>query len=74
MTEAEHIELAGVLHACRSMIVLSGYPSACYETLYKGWERHQTSANADCGKKRIEVVWLNKACSAALHAGRTLFS
>lgn len=66
MTDDDHRELATVLHGARGMVVLSGYPSELYQSLYGDWERHETSAVIDLGAKRTEVVWLNPACSEAL--------
>lgn len=66
MTDDDHRALADVLHHVRGMVVLSGYPSDLYQTLYGDWVRHTTSSVADLGKTRTEVVWLNPACSAAL--------
>lgn len=34
--------------------------------LYPDWERHERGHLADGARKRVEVVWLNPACSAAL--------
>lgn len=73
LDDAGHIELAGVLQACSGMVVLSGYPSELYQQLYAGWERHERVASADLGKSRTEVVWLNQACSRAIHAQAGLF-
>jgi DNA adenine methylase len=74
MTDADHALLATALHQVKGMVVLSGYPSPLYEKLYAGWERHQRSHVADRGKMRTEVVWLNPACSLALHSRHGLFS
>jgi DNA adenine methylase len=48
------------------MVVISGYACALYdEDLYHGWERHERATYADGARPRVEVVWLNPACSAA---------
>lgn len=74
MTDADHADLAEVLHGVAGMVVLSGYPCDLYDRdLYAGWERHTRIALADGARERTEVVWLNAACSAALHSGRGLF-
>ncbi len=71
MTEADHRELAAVLHGVRGMVVLSGYPCSLYDgELYPDWERHTCTALADGARKRTEVVWLNPACSVALRRSR----
>jgi len=70
MDDEAHQALAGVLHDLQAMVVLSGYPSKLYESLYAGWERFERRAMADSAKARTEVVWLNPACSAALQRSR----
>lgn len=70
MTDEDHVRLAEKLHKARGMVVLSGYPSELYTSLYSGWERHERSHVADRGRMRTEVVWLNPACSAALERSR----
>ncbi|MBM2884873.1 DNA adenine methylase, partial [Chromobacterium phragmitis] len=67
MTDADHAHLAQVLHECAGMVVLSGYDSPLYNELYAGWERSTRRALADGALERTEVIWLNPACSAALH-------
>lgn len=68
-TEA-HEALATALRSAAGMVVLSGYDSPLYVELYAGWERHSRRALADGALERTEVVWLNPACSAALHRSR----
>jgi DNA adenine methylase len=66
MTEAEHHELAGVLNACKSTVVLSGYPSGLYHSLYQDWQRVDLEiANHSAGGKTksrmTEVLWIKRA-------------
>lgn len=71
MDEADHIALAEILRGLTGMVVLSGYPCELYDRqLYSDWERHEREAHADGASPRLEVVWLNPACSAALAARR----
>lgn len=70
MTDADHERLAERLHRARGMVVVSGYPSDLYASLYAGWERHERSHVADRAAMRTEAVWLNPACSAALASAR----
>ena len=65
MTDADHVELAQRLSACRAMVMVSGYPSGLYEDLYAGWRRHEFATRADNNVRRIECVWLNAAAVAA---------
>lgn len=72
MTDDAHRLLAPVLHGVRGMVVLSGYACDLYDReLYPDWERHERAHRADGGRKRLEVVWLNPACSAALRRDRS---
>ncbi len=72
LTDEDHRRLADVLHDLQGMVVLSGYPCELYDReLFAGWERHERLALADGARKRVEVVWLNPACSAALEQQRT---
>jgi DNA adenine methylase len=65
-SDDDHRVLASVLHAVRSMVVISGYPCPLYDgELYQGWERHERKTFADGGRERTEVLWLNPAASAA---------
>lgn len=75
LTEGDHRRLAVALHGVAGMVVLSGYACALYDDdLYRGWERHARPHLADGARERTEVVWLNPACSAALHNGTPLFA
>lgn len=68
MTDADHRELAQVLHDCRGMVALSGYDGPLYSELYAGWETSRRSTKADGALDRTETIWINPACSRALHA------
>lgn len=64
MTEEQHQELAEVLNACKSKVVLSGYPSELYRDLYRGWHRCEfdIANHASGGKSKdreVECLWLN---------------
>ncbi|MFG2468691.1 DNA adenine methylase [Streptomyces canus] len=69
-TEAEHRELAEVLHGARSAVLLSGYPSPLYDELYGDWERVEvavqrptTNRRGSTGSAGLEVVWSNRPLS-----------
>ena len=70
MVDDDHRRLAEVLHECTGMVVLSGYPSAIYDELYRDWQTVERKALADGGSERLEVLWLNDACVNALEASR----
>ena len=64
MTDAQHRELAAVLRACQSKVVISGYPSPLYAQLYGDWRQVEIDiANHAAGGKakarKTEVLWLN---------------
>src|SRR5467141_792403 len=68
----KHHALSKALHAVDGMIVLSGYACQLYDReLYPGWERHQKNSLADGARPRIEVIWLNPACSRARKSSRS---
>lgn len=70
LTDDDHRRLAEVLHAAQGMVVLSGYPSPMYDDLYGDWHTVERKALADGGSERLEVLWINAACMAALEASR----
>lgn len=59
MTDADHAALLEALLACRSKVLLSGYPSALYDDALAGWHRIERTAYADGARARTEVLWLN---------------
>lgn len=58
MTEQDHRDLAALLNTVQGAVILSGYPSALYEDLYRGWRRVEREALADGARKRTEVLWM----------------
>ena len=63
MSEDDHRELAYVLNACQSKVVLSGYPSPLYDRLFSSWRRVEFDiANHAAGGRRKarkrEVLWI----------------
>lgn len=70
MSNDDHRALLDVLLGLEGYVVLSGYPSDLYEQALAGWEQHTTGSRISAGRGtavRTECVWLNPACSAALH-------
>jgi DNA adenine methylase len=64
MTEEDHRELAGMLNKCESRVVLSGYPSALYDELFRRWRVVQFdmpnhAAGGRSKARRQETIWLN---------------
>ena len=69
-SEQHHRDLADALKGCRASVVLSGYSSPLYDSLYAGWDRVEIRAwtgngirngatNAD--GDRVEVLWSNRS-------------
>jgi DNA adenine methylase len=64
MTEADHRQLLDVLRQCQGKVMLSGYPSALYDTALAGWSRHafdlpNNAAGGEEKRRMTEVVWCN---------------
>lgn len=68
LSRDDHAELLGFLASLKGMVVLSGYPDPLYDDALAGWRRIETKAFADGARERVEVLWLNPACAAALDA------
>ncbi len=60
-SDGSHAELADVLNAAESMIILSGYACDLYQELYEdnGWHRVDRVARIDGGGSAVESLWLN---------------
>jgi DNA adenine methylase len=61
MTNDDHRRLAEVLHRCKGMVIISGYPSPLYDDLYGDWHCEECAANTDGAHARTEVIWINPA-------------
>lgn len=70
MDSDDHAALIDTLKGLRGMVVLSGYASTLYDQALSGWERRTKTARISAGRgtdTREEVLWMNEACSQALH-------
>lgn len=65
----EHEQMAAALLDCQAAVVVSGYPSALYESLFDGWHRLELAAWTGNGIRdgatktdgeRVEVLWSNR--------------
>lgn len=77
MTDDDHLELLGILLGMDGMVVISGYDSDLYNEALIGWETYSTKSRISAGRGtalRTEVVWINQACSDALHRRGGLFA
>lgn len=61
LDDAQHMALAEALHELRGMVVVSGYRSAMYDSLYADWYRLDRKALADGAGSRVESVWMSVA-------------
>jgi DNA adenine methylase len=66
LTDGQHAELAEFLHTLRGAVVLSGYPSPLYASLFAAWHRVDRATHADGARDRIESLWLNSAAHEGL--------
>jgi DNA adenine methylase len=60
MHEADHVALLEALAQCQGAVVLSGYAHPLYEERLRGWQRLERHAVAEKGRRRTEVLWLNR--------------
>lgn len=65
MSDADHVDLARVLHQVKGMVALSGYPSELYSQLYADWQMVSTSARNVRGQIVTECLWLSPNVSQA---------
>ena len=64
MSENDHRELLGLVRMVRGKVLLSGYPSAMYDTALADWNRHtfdcaNHAANGELKRRQTEVIWTN---------------
>lgn len=60
MTNEQHIALSEALHTVQGKVILSGYRSDLYDTLYADWELTTTKSNYGTkGQFREECIWTN---------------
>jgi DNA adenine methylase len=59
MTDDQHRALADTLRAVRGTVVLSGYRSALYDTLYAGWPRFDRVVANNGNSTSTECVWVS---------------
>lgn len=58
MSDEDHAKLAGVLNRLTGTVIISGYPSKLYDSLYSNWQRVDRPAQADGARARTEVLWM----------------
>ena len=62
----DHRRLADLLHACKGMVLLSGYPSPLYDELYPTWQRVEKQTIKNSHAEATECLWLNPAAASAV--------
>lgn len=58
MTDADHEQLATVLHNLTGMVIVSGYRCPLYDKLFVGWQRVDYSTHAQGARDRVESLWI----------------
>lgn len=59
MSDQDHIELAKTLNAIKGRAIVSGYHTALYDELYKGWTLVTKEAQTMGETSRTECLWLS---------------
>jgi len=65
-TEADHIELAKILHETSGTVIVSGYRSELYNDLYHDWIVRERQSQTVGNTKRTEVLWIKGGESGLL--------
>lgn len=64
MSDADHVELAKLLHNIKGMAIISGYWSALYDRLFGDWKCYSHRHNKDRGTSSEECLWISPSCAA----------
>lgn len=59
MSDADHIKFAACVHGLKGMVMVSGYHSPLYDSLFADWRRIERDSLADGARARKEVLWMN---------------
>lgn len=59
MADEDHIDLLHVLCKHPGMVMISGYENDLYNNILVGWNKVKRATNAECGRYREEVLWMN---------------
>lgn len=66
MTLEEHGALLELLGEHPGPALVSGYPHPLYDDLLRDWRRAEASSQAEKGRSRTEVLWINPVAAEAL--------
>lgn len=58
-----HVPSAEILQQSSAAVVVSGYQSEEYDSLYHGWQRIDKTNYVQGNKKRVESIWVNEKIS-----------
>jgi DNA adenine methylase len=59
MTDEDHVAFAACVKSLRGMVIISGYHSPLYDSLFADWRRVERDSMADGARARKEVLWFN---------------
>ncbi len=59
LLDDDHEALAEQLHGLKGMVLLSGYRSVLYDSLYAGWKRIERVVRVHSSAERTECLWLS---------------
>jgi DNA adenine methylase len=63
MSDEDHAALSETLKSLKGMVVLSGYDSPLYRSLYADWEVETKNTMGDSGDTRMEFLFLSQSVS-----------
>lgn len=69
----EHKKLLDVLDQHSGPVLLSGYAHEMYDSRLKHWKRETKVVQAEAGKVRTEVLWINPIAAESIGRQLTLF-
>ncbi|MDT3416152.1 DNA adenine methylase [Brevibacillus aydinogluensis] len=73
MTDDDHLELLDALDAHPGPVLLSGYAHPLYDERLKHWHRETKIVQAEGGRRRTEVLWINPVAMNQM-GQQTIFS
>ncbi|MGX4584031.1 DNA adenine methylase [Paenibacillus chitinolyticus] len=73
MKDPDHIELLECLDAHPGPVLLSGYAHELYDGRLNHWRRETRTVQAEAGKSRTEVLWINPVAANVMGRQLTLF-
>ncbi|KKC49571.1 DNA methyltransferase [Paenibacillus sp. D9] len=65
MKDADHEELLDTLLAHPGPVLISGYDHPMYNDRLRDWHREERKAQAEAGRTRTEVLWINPIAATA---------